>query len=86
MHTIDMLEQVLKVAEELGYVVRLEWLGGAGGGICEFSGRRWLFVDLALNAIEQLDQVTDALRADPAIHCASLPAPVREHFELRPVA
>lgn len=67
MHTVEMLDEAIRVAERMGYQIRQEWLGGTGGGACEFGGRRWLFVDLALNAVEQLDQVTGALRDDPAV-------------------
>ena len=59
MHTVEMIEQLVGVAEQLGYEVRHEYLGGTGGGACEFSGRKWIFVDLALNSVEQLDQLTE---------------------------
>ena len=62
MHTVEMLERMMEAAERAGYTVRLEWLGGAGGGACEFGGRKWIFVDLALSVVEQLDQVAAALR------------------------
>lgn len=61
MHTVDLLEQALALAESQGYIVRQDWFGGAGAGACELKGRRWLFVDLALAPREQLDQVLDAL-------------------------
>jgi hypothetical protein len=72
MHTVDLREQALDLAQQLGYRIREEWLGGSGGGQCEFAGCRWIFVDLALNAAEQLEQVAEALRSDPAIHSVSL--------------
>ena len=65
MRTVELLERALVVAESLGYGVRHEYLAGGGGGACEFGGRKWLFVDLALSTEEQLDQVIDALRGDP---------------------
>ncbi len=65
MHTVELLEQSCEVAEQLGYQTRQEWLGGTGGGACEFAGRKWIFVDLALSVFEQLEQVTDALAAGP---------------------
>ncbi len=68
MHTVELLEQSLELAEQLGYKIRQEWLGGTGGGACEFSGQKWIFVDLALNTVEQLDQVSSALRDDPGIY------------------
>lgn len=70
MHTVDLLEQAIALAESLGYRIRQEWLGGSGGGGCEIRGQRWLFVDLALTPVEQFNQVLEVLQADPqlAIH------------------
>jgi len=68
MHTVELLDQCCEIAQQLGYQIRHEWLGGSGGGACEFAGRKWIFIDLALNADEQLEQVADVLRADPAVH------------------
>lgn len=86
MHTVDVLAQTIRAAETLGYGVRQEWLGGVGGGACEFGGRKWIFVDLALNVVEQLDQVAAALRNDPAYHATRLPAPVMQVVEQRRAA
>ena len=66
MHTIDLFEEATKVARQLGYTIRLEWLDGAAGGGCEFGGRKWIFVDLSLSAAEQLGQVLDAIRHEAA--------------------
>lgn len=76
MHTIEVLELSLEVAKRLGYQIRQEYLGGAGGGACEFGGKKWIFVDLALNAVEQTEQVIEALEADPGIHRIELPPPL----------
>ena len=72
MHTVDLLEEACGVAQQLGYRTRQEWLGGIGGGACEFGGQKWIFIDLALNAVEQLEQVAEALRQDPSIHVTPL--------------
>jgi hypothetical protein len=61
MHRVERLERLLEEAARRGYVVRLEWLGGRGGGACEIAGRKHLFVDLALSTAEQLDQICEAL-------------------------
>jgi hypothetical protein len=61
MHTVELLEQAIALAERLGFVVRQDWLGGAPSGGCEVMGRRWLLVDLALSPSEQLERVLDAL-------------------------
>lgn len=66
MHTVEMLERLEAVAAQAGYTVRHEWLGGAGGGACEFAGRKWIFVDLSLPVVEQLDQLAGALKNEPA--------------------
>jgi hypothetical protein len=65
MHTVELLKQALRYAEQLGYTVRQEWLGGAGGGACEIKGRKYLFLDLTAGPADQLDQVVDALRKEP---------------------
>jgi len=76
MHTVEMFEHLVRVAEHLGYQVRHEFLGGVGGGRCEVGGKKCIFIDLALNSDEQLDQVVEALQEDPAIYTASMPEAV----------
>ena len=77
MHTVEMLERLKELAENAGYTVRHEWLGGAGGGACHFAGKKWIFVDLSLSVVEQLDQVAAALKDDPAASAIPLAAPVQ---------
>jgi len=67
MHTVEALKAALRLAEQAGYSVRHEWLGGSGGGGCELKGRKFMFVDLALGPEEQLEHVLEALRRDPTI-------------------
>ena len=86
MHTVEMLQRLMETAEQAGYTVRHEWLGGAGGGACEFGGRRWIFVDLALSVVEQLDQVATALNADPAAISQQTPPAVRQYVMSRRAA
>ena len=73
MHTVELLESALGVAELLGYRTRQEWLGGTGGGSCELQGQKWIFLDLADSPSEHLTQVIDALRSDPEILGVALP-------------
>ena len=80
MHTVELLERMVETAERAGYTVRLEWLGGAGGGACEFAGRKWIFVDLALSVVEQLEQVAGALKDEPAAWTTEAPAIVRQYL------
>ncbi|MBI1901067.1 MAG: hypothetical protein HYS13_08150 [Planctomycetia bacterium] len=63
MHTVDLLDESLRMARNLGYEVRFEWLGGTAGGACEIHGRRWIFLDLALTPAEHLQLVREALGA-----------------------
>jgi hypothetical protein len=86
MHTVELLKETLETAERLGYHIRQEWLGGTGGGACQFSGRRWIFVDLALNAVEQLEQVREALQDDPALYSMPLSRAQRRLFGIRSAA
>ena len=64
MHTIEKLERAIAEAVQRGYDVRMEPLGGASGGLCEFGKRRWIFVDVTASVGEQLEQVLSALREE----------------------
>ena len=86
MHTVELLSECLTVAQRLGYKVRQEWLGGIGGGACDFGGHRWIFVDLGLNANEQLEQAASALREDPELNRVELSPPLSRILELRRAA
>jgi hypothetical protein len=86
MHTVEMLQQLKELAEDAGYTVRHEWLGGVGGGACHFAGRKWIFVDLSLSVIEQLDQMAEALREDAGLTAAGAPAAVRRYLGLQRAA
>ena len=79
-------QKLKELAETAGYTVRHEWLGGVGGGACQFAGRKWIFIDLSLSVVEQLDQVSAALKDDPAIASLSAPAPLARHLGLRRAA
>lgn len=64
MHTIEKLERAIADAVQRGYEVRMEPLGGASGGLCEFGKRKWIFVDMTASVTEQLEQVLSALRTE----------------------
>jgi len=65
MHTVELLERAVSLAQQLGYTVRQEWLGGSGGGACELKGRKYLFLDVAACPADQLELILDALRREP---------------------
>ena len=83
MYTAEILDAALRLAENAGYQVRHEWLGGNGGGGCELKGRKLLFVDLALSPAEQLDRVLDALRRDPSLRDIAVPDPLCDTLRRR---
>jgi hypothetical protein len=82
MHTIHLLEQALGLAQRLGYGIRQDWLDGSGGA-CEFGGRKWIFIDLALSVPEQFDQVVEVLREDPGLYDLDWPAELARFLGLR---
>ncbi|MBN2291570.1 MAG: hypothetical protein JXM70_04040 [Pirellulales bacterium] len=80
MHVVDVLEDSLRLAKQIGYRIRQEWLGGSGGGGCEIRGQKCLFLDLSLGPDEQLDQVLDTLKHDPALAEIEIPPKLRPLF------
>ena len=82
MAPVDFLDQAIELAQSLGYNIRYEYLGGASSGFCEFGGKRWIFVDVALNSLEQIDQIGTVLSSDPAIHLVEVPEKRAEHWHM----
>ena len=82
MHTVELLEEAIGLAERAGYKVRQEWLSGSGGG-CEVKGQKWIFLDLAAGPLDQLEQVVQTLRRDPDAISLPMPHPVRELLAVR---
>jgi hypothetical protein len=78
MHTIELLALAVQVARQAGYQIRHDWFGGTGGGGCEFGGQKWIFLDLALNPRERLDQIAEVLEADLSLASLVLPAPLAQ--------
>ena len=35
MSTIEQIDQLVEIAQQLGYRVRYDYFGGTGGGVCE---------------------------------------------------
>ena len=86
MHTVEMLEQAVEVARQLGFEIRQDWLGGEGSGHCILRGRRLLLLDLAQSPQEQLAAVRDALRGEVRISQVSMSPELAEMLDLRRVA
>ncbi|HWB08817.1 MAG TPA: hypothetical protein VG826_06325 [Pirellulales bacterium] len=64
MHSVDLLEEAIRAAAAIGYVVREEWLDGVGEGDCQIKGRKYLFLDLSLSVYERLQCVVKVLRRE----------------------
>jgi hypothetical protein len=86
MHTVELLEEAIALAKRLGYGIREEWLGGSGGGGCEIKGRKWIFLDMALPLLDQLDTVLDTLRRDPGALGLPMHYRLRELLQVRKTA
>ena len=86
MHTVEMLREAVDTARRLGYEVRQDWLGGNGGGHCLVRGRKWLLLDMAQSADEQLDIVAEALRDENAANRAVRSPEVAARLHLRAAA
>ena len=62
--TLERVETWLERARRLGYQIRYDHFGGSGGGVCEFSGQKWVFLDVSLSAIEQLEMLEEEIPKD----------------------
>lgn len=78
MSAVELLEEALSVARQLGYRIRSEHLGETRSGACEIAGRKWFFLDLTLNSVEQLELVLQALRSDTAVQSAPMSKALRK--------
>jgi len=84
MHTVELLEQAMATAKELGYRIRQEWIDCEGGsGTCEFKGQKWIFLDLSLDPGEQLEIVLQALASAEDAKILKFPGELRRRVELR---
>ena len=86
MHTVELLHEALEAARRLGFEVRQDWLGGNGGGHCLIRGRKWILLDLAQTADEQLDVLAEALRSETGAARAVKSAELAERLNVRSAA
>jgi hypothetical protein len=61
LNIVSQIDDLIQQARRAGFEIRYEYLGGRGGGVCEFGGKRWLFVDLALSTEESWEVLRQAL-------------------------
>jgi hypothetical protein len=71
-------DELLRLAEQLQITVRHVRLGGSGGGLAQFSGKRQLFIDLDAAPDEQLEQTARAFARVDGLEQVYMRADVRE--------
>ena len=86
MHSVELMEHAIATAKRLGWQIRYENLGEVGGGACEIGGKKWIFVDLALSPLDQLEQVLGALHTDAGIYTMNLPECLNDVLGIRRAA
>jgi hypothetical protein len=67
MSVLEQLDLLIETSRQLGYRVRYDYFGGTGGGFCQFNGGKWLFIDLALSAHEQVEHLHRELAGEPGL-------------------
>lgn len=67
MNVVEQTDKLIELAQAMGYQVRYDYFGGTGGGFCQVNGKKWLFIDLALNGVEQLEYLQKGLSEHPEI-------------------
>lgn len=86
MHTVELIEQSLAAAQQLGYRVRHDWLEGITSGPCLIKGQKWLFLDLSDSPTEQLAILRDTLNHDPGSASLDLAPELTELLDVRRTA
>ena len=74
-------DELLALAEKLGITVRHAHLGGNGGALAQFKGKRELFIDLDADPAEQLEQTAKAMSGLEGIEHMFVHPDVRELLE-----
>lgn len=75
------LEALLELTEHLGIEIRVESMGGSGGGLCRLKGRSVLFVDTAADLATRYDRVLAAVAGLEGIDGHYLLPEVRQDLE-----
>lgn len=83
MSVVEQFEQLIEIAQQLGYRIRYDYFGGTGGGACEYGGTRWLFVDLGMSSVDRLEKLQAELSAEPFLQSLNLPAEQQQRLGLQ---
>ncbi len=72
------LDELLRVAEEMGLAIERAGLGGDGGGFCIIKGQKRLFVDTQADVETRYEHTLAAMAALPDIDAHYLLPEVRQ--------
>lgn len=75
------LDELIRIAEEIGLVIRRVPMGGDGGGFCVIKGERRLFVDTMADLETRYEHTLEAMAALPEIESHYLRPEVREDID-----
>jgi len=62
LHIVGRLAKRIREARAAGFQIRQEFLSGQTASWCEIAGQKFVFLDAAQSAIEQLSALEDALK------------------------
>lgn len=60
-NVVERLRRTIREARALGFDIRQEVLGAHRPAWCEFGGKKWLFLDVAQSAREQIETIEAVL-------------------------
>lgn len=86
MHTVELLDEAIDAARQVGYTVRQDWLTGDGSGHCLVRGRKMLLLDMAQPAREQLAAIREALRGERNLAQVEMSPELADTLDVRTVA
>ena len=79
--TTMLLKTAIAFASEQGYQVRQEFMDSPTTGMCEYAGKKWIFLDLSQNSMEQLHDMGTALICQAGIPLCQLPIELQQHWQ-----
>lgn len=79
--TTMLLKTAIAFASEQGYQVRQEFMDSPTTGMCEYAGKKWIFLDLSQNSMEQLHDMGTALICQAGIPLCQLPVELQHHWQ-----
>jgi hypothetical protein len=85
-HTVELLEQAIDAARQVGFTVRQDWLTGDGSGHCLVRGRKMLLLDMAQPATEQLAAIRFALSGERGLADVDMSTELAATLDVRSVA